>query len=300
MNQSNDQSARLSTGVPGLDEQLGGGLLRGTLTVVVGAMGVGKTQLGLQFAEAGCRQEGAAGVIFDMSTRGDPQCHSGYAERMFDWQLREADALQVPPLSDLFDADRVVADYLHVFEQSGRRPLREELAFEVWRDWKRQLVERLGVTIAFFYSNFIRGVRRAVVDGVEPVDRPSDSIQFELFEYVYHQVIRKEAEWVARDLLRQDYRRHADEVAAHTYDPSSTACLLLVTSAETMLDALIERQLDEGDLLSNANTVITMGKIREGRRLLKALYIAKHRGSAASDEILPYTIDDRGISLTGE
>jgi hypothetical protein len=194
----------------------------------------------------------------------------------------------------------VAADYLHVFEQSGRRPLREELAFDAWRDWKRQLIERLGVTIAFFYSNFIRGVRRAVVDGVEPVDRPSDSIQFELFEYVYHQVIRKEAEWVARDLLRQDYRSHADEVAAHTYDPSSTACLLLCTSAETMLDALVDRQLDEGDLLANANTVITIGKVREGRRLNKALYIAKHRGSAASDELLPFTIDDRGLSLTAE
>ena len=43
---------RLSTGVPGLDELLGGGLLPGTLTVVVGATGIGKTQLGLQFARA--------------------------------------------------------------------------------------------------------------------------------------------------------------------------------------------------------------------------------------------------------
>ena len=45
--------SRLSTGVPGLDERLGGGLIPGTLTVVVGASGIGKTQLGLQFAHAG-------------------------------------------------------------------------------------------------------------------------------------------------------------------------------------------------------------------------------------------------------
>ena len=38
---------------PGLDELLGGGLLPGTLTVVVGSTGIGKTQLGLQFAQAG-------------------------------------------------------------------------------------------------------------------------------------------------------------------------------------------------------------------------------------------------------
>ena len=53
--------ARLSTGVDGLDALLGGGLLPGTLAVIVGATGVGKTQLGLQFAAAGERQEGRRG-----------------------------------------------------------------------------------------------------------------------------------------------------------------------------------------------------------------------------------------------
>jgi len=41
---------RLSTGIPALDDLLGGGLLPGRLAVVVGATGIGKTQLGLQFA----------------------------------------------------------------------------------------------------------------------------------------------------------------------------------------------------------------------------------------------------------
>ncbi len=55
----------------------------------------------------------------------------------------------------------------------------------------------------FFYGNFIRGVRRVVIDGIEPVGRPSESIQLELFEYVYHQILRKDSDWVARDLFRQ-------------------------------------------------------------------------------------------------
>ena len=38
---------RVSTGIPRLDQALGGGLLPGTLTVVVGATGIGKTQLGV-------------------------------------------------------------------------------------------------------------------------------------------------------------------------------------------------------------------------------------------------------------
>ncbi|MBQ6827818.1 MAG: recombinase RecA, partial [Thermoguttaceae bacterium] len=37
---------RLSTGVPGLDEHLGGGLLPGTTTALVGSSGAGKTQFG--------------------------------------------------------------------------------------------------------------------------------------------------------------------------------------------------------------------------------------------------------------
>ena len=38
---------RQSTGITGLDAMLGGGLIPGTLTVVVGATGIGKTQVGL-------------------------------------------------------------------------------------------------------------------------------------------------------------------------------------------------------------------------------------------------------------
>ena len=41
-----NSAARLSTGIGGLDPLLGGGLIPGTLTVVVGASGIGKTQLG--------------------------------------------------------------------------------------------------------------------------------------------------------------------------------------------------------------------------------------------------------------
>jgi circadian clock protein KaiC len=47
---------RLSTGVRGLDEMLGGGLWRGTTTLLAGPSGAGKTTIGLQFAFEGARQ----------------------------------------------------------------------------------------------------------------------------------------------------------------------------------------------------------------------------------------------------
>ena len=141
------------------------------------------------------------------------------------------------------------------------------MEFEAWHDWQAELSRRLSATIAFFYGNFVQGACRAVVDGIEPVDRPSESIQFELFEYIYHQILRKDAAWVARDLFRERYRANAETIAWHAYDPARIGCLLLCTSRESSLDALIERPLDEGDVLSNANTVIAMGKVREVRQI---------------------------------
>ncbi len=156
---------------------------------------------------------------------------------------------------------------------------------------------KLQSAIAFLYGNFVGGARRVVFDGIEPCDRPHDSIQLNLLEYVYHQVVRKDPEWVARDLFRQDYRQHAEAAAQHSYEPSQIGCLLLYTSHEMMLDELMSRPLDEGDMLSNANTVIYMGKIREGHRLRRALYVGKHRGSACTEEVQTYRIDDQGLRI---
>jgi KaiC/GvpD/RAD55 family RecA-like ATPase len=288
---------RLSTGIPELDEHLGGGLIPGTLTVVVGSAGIGKTQLGLQFARAGLAQEGRSGIVFDLTSRGDSQNHADYARRMFGWELDVVNPEEYVEPAGFFAATRRFGEYLHIFDRHGRRVTRNDMDFDAWQDWQAELARRLARSIAFFYGNFTQGVRRAVIDGIEPVDRPSDSIQFELFEYIYHQILRKDAEWVARDLLRENYRRYSEEVAQHLYDPAEVGCLLLQTAHETSLDGLIERPLGEGDLLSNANTVIHMGKIREGTKFRRAMYVSKHRGSACPDEILPYRIDDSGLHL---
>jgi circadian clock protein KaiC len=45
--------ARLTTGIPGLDSMLGGGLLQGSAALAIGAPGVGKTTLGLQYLVTG-------------------------------------------------------------------------------------------------------------------------------------------------------------------------------------------------------------------------------------------------------
>jgi KaiC/GvpD/RAD55 family RecA-like ATPase len=291
------QSGRLKTGIPQLDEMLGGGLLPGTLTVVAGATGIGKTQLGLQWAHAGKAQEGEPGILFDMTSRGDSQNHSDYAQRLFDWKLRaQSEAERVDPLR-VWQREQARRDYLHIFQQSGRKVTRNDLDFDEWKEWKLELAKKLDLAIFFFYGNFVHGVRRAVIDGVEPTEKASDSFQFHLFEYVYHQILHKDHDWVARDLFRVNFRTHADEVAQHPYDHRDVGCLLLYTTHEVMLDDLLGRPIESGDVLSNANTIILMGKTRDGTKMGRALQIAKHRGSACDESIVPYRITADGLQL---
>jgi KaiC/GvpD/RAD55 family RecA-like ATPase len=290
-------SERFSTGLPRLDEMLGGGLLPGTLTVVMGATGIGKTQLGLQFAQQGLAQEGERGVIFDMSSRGDSQGHAAYARRLFDWELTEA-VVDGRPLEDVWSRERARADSLHLFRRAGRRVTASDLDFDQQREWKAEINRKLLETIRFFYGNFAHGVRRCVIDGIEPADRASDSFQFDLFEYISHQILRKEDEWVARDLFRERFREQAEHIRAYRYNVGAIAALLLCTTKEVMLDDLLARPLESGDVLSNANSIILMGKTREGSRMGRALHIAKHRGSRCDDGLHAYVIDAGGLRFS--
>ena len=84
---------------------------------------------------------------------------------------------------------------------------------------------------------------------------------------------------------------------AHPYDHQSIGGMLLYTSHEVMLDDLISRPIRSGDVLSNANTILMMGKTRDGNQMGRARYVAKHRGSACDETILPFRITERGLEF---
>ena len=289
---------RQSTGIASLDDLLGGGLLPGTLTVVMGATGIGKTQLGLCYANEGGQQEGQRGILFDLTSRGDSQNHADYAQRLFDWQLSEQPIHENALLEKIWDQQQARRDYLHIFRHSGMRVTATDMDSDQWREWKYEQAKKLDQAIAFFYGNFAHGVRRCVIDGVEPALKAADSIQLELFEYVYHQILRKEHDWVARDLLRVGFRQNQPKIDSHQYNHKDIGCLLLYTSHEVMLDDLITRPIQSGDVLSNANTIILMGKTRAGNKMGRALHVAKHRGSACDESIVPYQITETGLRLS--
>lgn len=292
---------RQSTGFPFLDEALGGGLLPGTLTVVLGASGIGKTQLGVSYLFADAKSKraddgaNADGTLIDLTTRIDSQNHDDYAERLVGRSLVAGDAQMPPDFADLFDGSSSAWNYLAPLAGQIKKVTRRDLNEDEWHEWKCLLQRRLQVTGGRLYERLLAGCRRFVVDGVEPVEHVQDSVQFEVFEYLYRQILRQDPMWTAREVLREKFRTYERQAEERSYDPKDVGCMILVTSRESMLDELIERPLEEGDLLANANTLVYMGKIRDGLKVRRGIYVAKHRGSACSDDVHFYEIDDAGL-----
>jgi hypothetical protein len=288
---------RVSTGVARLDEMLGGGLLPGTLTVVYGATGIGKTHLGLAFADRGRVADDARGVVFDMNGRGDSQQHREYAERLFGWKL-ETWTHAVTPMSDPYPPPaQMAADYCNAFRWVGR--VRD---FQVsspdgaefdW-NWKAEYNHALYTARPFFYFHFAMGSRRVMVDAVEPMDSPADSIQFFMFDELYRKVIHRDGETLGMEICLPVWK-HREFIDAHRYDHTTITTVLLVTTEETRLEDLIARKVATGDIGATANSIIVMGSERVGNRLARMLAVVKHRGSAKSDDIIEYRVGEEGL-----
>ena len=146
---------RLSTGIETLDRALGGGLLKGTLTMIVGATGVGKTQLGMHFLNAG----DPLGTVIDLSSRGDGQNHPGYFQRLFGKELSVADpsACFQEPFSG--DSPENILPFLGY---GGRRVLRNQMDVDQWHAWQSELNRRMPSLFRFVYNHLVRGTRRFV------------------------------------------------------------------------------------------------------------------------------------------
>ncbi|MFO1064348.1 MAG: ATPase domain-containing protein [Pirellulales bacterium] len=236
---------RYSTGIEQLDKALGGGLLPGTLTMVIGATGVGKTQLAMAFRQAALQtdafEEQACGAVIDLSSRGDSQNHNGYAERMFSQPLTVANPAvdEAPhPFSDARPAD-----VLPFLGYGGRRVLRSQMDVDQWHAWQSELNRRLPFLSRYVYSHLVAGTRRFIVDGIEPQSNDDDSLQLDLLEFIYHRMLRKEHDWLAREVLREKFLENASLVEKHPYDHRHASAMVLVTTGESMLEQLMTRPL---------------------------------------------------------
>ncbi|MEM8736236.1 MAG: ATPase domain-containing protein [Planctomycetota bacterium] len=291
-------SNRLKTNIPGLDDALGGGLLPGTLTMVIGATGVGKTQLAMHFlhsTDSISNASGFRGAIIDLSSRGDSQNHDGYGQRMFQAELTTADPSQEMRYEPFGDA--VPEHVLPFLGYGGRRVLRSQMDVDQWHAWQSELNRRMPGLFRYVYSHLVHGTRRFVIDGIEPQDASSESLQLDLLELIYHRMLRKEHSWLAREVFRENFRANEASVAKHAYDHNENAAMVLVTTKHSMLEQLMIEPLSDGDLAAGANTVILLGRQLIEGAMQRGLYIAKHRGSYAEQKILPFHIDDSGLHV---
>jgi KaiC/GvpD/RAD55 family RecA-like ATPase len=292
-------TTRVSTGSSRLDEMLGGGLLPGTLTVVYGATGIGKTHLGLGFCDHGARADGHRGIVFDMNARGDCQQHHAYAARLYGWDLKRWTHSVLPMADPYPPAEQMQAFYCDALPWVGKLrdyqvPAGDGLEFD-W-NWKAQYNQALYTVRPFVYFHLAAGSRRIVVDGIEPMDVPSDYIQPHMFDDLYRRIIHRDSETLGMEICLPVWK-HRDFIDSHLYDHTAVTTVLLVTTEETQLEHLIARKVAAGDIGAVANTIVVMGSERVGNRLARLLCVVKHRGSAKSDEIAEYRVTERGFEL---
>jgi circadian clock protein KaiC len=95
--------SKARTGVPGLDDILGGGLAAGRLFLLEGAPGTGKTTMALRFLLEGAEQ-GEIGLYVTLSETSD-ELHIAAASH--DWTIGKlVEILEVVPPESLLDADQ--------------------------------------------------------------------------------------------------------------------------------------------------------------------------------------------------
>jgi KaiC/GvpD/RAD55 family RecA-like ATPase len=286
---------RYSSGIAQLDEMLGGGYLPGSMIMVIGATGVGKTQLGMSFIHHGLTNEGCRGAIVDLSSRGDSQNHVGYYQRLFGQSLQVDGPEQIAERG-LLNSQRP-ADILSFLGYSGRRVMRSQMDVDQWHSWQSEMNRRTPQLFRYVYNHLSCGTRRFVVDGIEPTDSADDSLQLELVELFYHRMLRQEHDWLAREVLRETFLANEPLVAKRAYDHRTSSAIVLVTTSETMLDRLMQQPLANGDLTAGANTVILLGRRLVNDQMQRAMYIAKHRGSYCEQRIVSFEIDDSGLKF---
>ncbi len=292
-------TTRVSTGSERLDAMLGGGLLPGTLTVVYGATGIGKTHLGLAFAHHGRRAEGRPGLVFDMNARGDSQQHHAYAARLYGWDLKRWSHTVTPMAQPYPPAEQREAFYCDAFPWVGR--LRDyQVATpdgpEFDWNWKAVYNHAFYTVRPFVYFHLAAGSRRIMVDGIEPMDVPGDFIQPYIFDDLYRKTIHRDSETLGMEICLPVWQ-HRAFIDAHRYDHAAVTTVLLVTTEETRLEHLIARKVATGDIGAVASTILVMGSERAGTRLGRFLCVVKHRGSAMSDEIAEFRVAERGIEF---
>ncbi|MEG9194981.1 MAG: KaiC domain-containing protein [Candidatus Methanoglobus sp.] len=122
---------KLSTGIPGLDSILGGGIPKGYVVAVIGSYGTGKTILGLHFIYEGLKR-GESGIILSFDEEEESMMRNAKSvgmalDRFSNIQIMRLEALSVkksferienelPEVIKNLNANRMLIDSISVLE----------------------------------------------------------------------------------------------------------------------------------------------------------------------------------------
>jgi circadian clock protein KaiC len=151
------ETKRIQVGVPGLDDMLYGGLLPGSVTLIQGAPGTGKTTLGTQFLHHGASKADEAGLLVTF----EQFPHTLYRDALtHGWNLRELE--QEGKLRVVFTSPQVFLSSLQSPVSPISSAMRDMAVKRVVIDSVSQfrVLTRNPVELRSFHSHLINGLRR--------------------------------------------------------------------------------------------------------------------------------------------
>ena len=249
---------RVTTGIPGLDRMLGGGLIAGRPYLVTGATGSGKTLLGLTFLLEGLRlKEDVLLVAVD-----EPPYEIMENVRSFGWDLSTVKTLDANPGTRAIKRQAAVQEIRTMTDLKSMRDLAQAD--------KRSAADVEDISIQSIYLKLRQQMaevpfKRVVVDSITSVRRfavkASQDIQAE----------RTEIQSLLRFLSEQNV------TALITSTPGNPA---LLTPEEV---------LTRGEILLTRKWI--------GDRSVRQIKIVRMRGAAHDPERRPFAINQQGIVL---
>ncbi len=247
--------ARVSTGIPGLDRMLGGGLLPGRPYLVTGGTGSGKTLLALTFLLEGLnRNEEVLLVAAD-----EPPTEIVENVRSFGWDLSAVKTLDANPGTRAFRRGQAVQEIRTMTDLKSMRDLTGE-------GYKVADSEEIAIqTIQLKLRQQMADVpfRRVVVDSLSSIRR------FALRSTPDAQADRSEVQSLLRFLSEK-----------------GTTTLVTATPGDPAL-------LTPEEILTRGEILLTRKWI--GDRSIRQIKILRMRGCAHDPERRPFAITPRGI-----
>ncbi len=253
-------STKVATGIPGLDELIGGGFPEGRVILVIGGPGAGKTIMCGQFLYKGIYEHQESGVFVSLDESKD---HFYREMQQFGWDFRKAE-------------EEGKFTFIDATRMSRLAILEEKLDEKKSRDLHVRL----------------RGKRL-----------PIDKLLSDLSVKVHHTKIEPHA-------LTRAQRVVVDTLAALSYrfpDPVErrTVVVDLIESLEHLgVTTLVTTELHQLGLGRSVleeeflvHGVIMMQTLFSGGTSTRAIQIEKMREAKVNTNLVPYSIDQRGIEV---